>query len=399
MIDYSSIKERVDKYNKLLLKKVKQTEELTPFQLFFTRERKNQAIYQTLDYLEIYKREYKRIDEITEAHVKRGVSDIAYVFANMNLGNDYIELAKATHELHDIARRVQYMKTGTVVDCDSYDKELIKRRGLYIEYPTEVVNHATHGEYLLSHGLFDFLNVPSEYRNIICSAVKNHSNNRLSEGLKKRVPDTLFDGENLEKTVRDEKYYENLVRLYVQTVKSVDNFDLNNKVLLGAIPLIRHSFGLDVSANDRIEDFVKLWGVDEKKLRDYNNLTQNQDLHEGQLLFIPTKEVPIEKFQIPSYYMDMLINDTFPGRLKELQTRKDYNFLIAQLFRLSLLRNIEFKSLLQLVSDNNMLDRMLELYPEEFRSIMEPAFVYAKEHIVEKGLSESKSKIYTLARN
>lgn len=398
MINYNNIKERVDKYNSLLLKKVEATKDLTPFQLLFTKGKITQAKYKDMSYLEIYKSEYKRVDKITEEHIKRGVLDIESIFKKLNLEEDYISLAKTTHELHDIARRIQYIKTGTVVDADSYDKELIKKRGLNINHPPEVINHATHGAYLLDNGLFNFLDVQDEYRTLISTAVKNHSNNKLSTELKERVPDSLFDGKSLENVLKEQKLYQDLIRLYVQTVKSVDNFDLNNKVLLGAIPLIRSSFGLDVFEGDKIEDFVRLWGVKEKTLRDYNKLTATQNIEEGQIIYIPTSEVPIEKFTIPDYYMDMLINDTFPERLKELQIRKDYNFLIAQIFRLSLLRNIEFKSLLQLVSDNNMLDEMLNLYPEQFKEIMKPAFDYAKEHIVKKGLEDKESKIYTLRR-
>ena len=399
MINYIDVKKKLNFYYSLLLDEVFNTKKLNDFQMFFIKERKKQPHYKDLSYLDIYKKEYQRVDKITEEHVNRGVSDITKVFKNMNLQEDYISLAKVSYELHDIARRIQFMNTATVVDADSYDKELINKRNLYIEYPKGIINHATHGAYLLNNNnIFNYLEIPEEYREIISSSVKYHSNNKLPIKLNERVKDSLFDGKLLEKIITDDRYYPDLLRLYTQTVKSVDNFDLNNKVLLGAIPLIRDSFGLDIQEDDDIKDFVTLWGISENILREYNNLAKEETLQNKKVIYIPTKEVPIEKFQIPRHYMEMLINDTFPENLKEIQTRKDYNFLIAQLFRLSLLRNIEFKSLLQIVKDNNMLDNILDLYPEEFKSIMQPAFMFAKENIVEKALSESKSKIYTLSR-
>lgn len=398
MIDYSKVKKRVDEYNKGLLNEVRSTTKLDPIQSFFMQKLGNQSIYKNKSDLEIYKADYDRIDKITEEHVKRGVTDIEKVFQNMGLDDDYVALAKTAHELHDIARRVQYIETGTTVDGDSYDRDVLKRRNFKRGLPEEVVNHATQGAYLLQNGLFDFLDVPIEYREIIYNAVKYHSNNKLPSNLDVMVKDSLFDGKGLDTVIYDDTYYTNLIRLYTQTVKSVDNFDLNNKVLLGAIPIVRERFGLDVLEGDKLEDFAQRWGISEKCLRDYNGLASNTSLKPGQIIFIPTSEVPREKLVIPSEYMEMLKNDTFPDKIKTLQLRKDYTFLTAQVWRLSLLRNINFKSLLQIVEDEKMLDRMLNLYPDDLKEIMEESFKYADENIVKPGLENNDSKIYTLRR-
>lgn len=398
MIDYSRVKEQVDKYNQGLLNKVRSTTQLDPIQSFFMQKLSNQSIYRNKSDIEIYKADYDRIDKITGEHVQRGVDDIEKVFQNMGLGDDYVSLAKVAHELHDIARRPQYIETGTTVDGDSYDRDVLKMRNLKRSLPAEIVNHATHGSYLLKNGLFDFLDVPVPYREIIYNSVKYHSNNKLPINLDVMVPDSLFDGRSLDTVIYEPAYYTNLIRLYTQTVKSVDNFDLNNKVLLGAIPIVRERFGLDVLEGDKLEDFAKRWGVSEKCLRDYNALASNSSLKPGQIIFIPTNEVPREKLVIPSEYMEMLKNDTFPDKIKTLQLRKDYTFLTAQVWRLSLLRNINFKSLLQIVEDEKMLDRMLNLYPNDLKEIMKEAFQYADENIVKPGLENNDSKIYTLRR-
>ena len=83
------------------------------------------------------------------------------------------------------------MKTGTVVDADSYDQQVIASRGLESGVDPKITSHAAHGAYLLDNFLFSNLHI--------------------------------------------EEKYNDLLRLYTQTVRSVDNFDLNNKVLLGAI--------------------------------------------------------------------------------------------------------------------------------------------------------------------
>ena len=91
----------------------------------------------------------------------------------------------------------------------------------------------------------------------------------------------------------------------------------------------------------------------------------------------------------------MLKNNTFPAKVSDLQKRKDYTFLTAQVWRLSLLRNIEFKSLLKIVKDENMLEKILDSYPKKYQEIMQEAFKYAEEEIVCFGLENEKSKIYT----
>ena len=198
----------------------------------------------------------------------------------------------------------------------------------------------------------------------------------------------------MDEALKKEKYND-LLRLYTQTVRSVDNFDLNNKVLLGAIPLVRERFGLDVLKEDSIKTFANLWGVSEKRLREYNKIEEGKELEAGQIILIPTEDVPLEKFVIPKDYIEMLKNNTFPAKVSDLQKRKDYTFLTAQVWRLSLLRNIEFKSLLKIVKDENMLEKILDSYPKKYQEIMQEAFKYAEEEIVCFGLENGKSKIYT----
>ena len=103
----------------------------------------------------------------------------------------------------------------------------------------------------------------------------------------------------MDEALKKEKYND-LLRLYTQTVRSVDNFDLNNKVLLGAIPLVRERFGLDVLKEDSIKTFANLWGVSEKRLREYNKIEEGKELEAGQIILIPTEDVPLEKFVIPN---------------------------------------------------------------------------------------------------
>ena len=206
MINYDVVDTRIHHVYNGLKVQVNCTSELNNQQAFFMNKLKSSYIYKNMDILDIYKKEYERIDKITEEHVKRGVRDIQKVFTNLGLGQDYIELAKTAHELHDVARRVQFMKTGTVVDADSYDQQVIASRGLESGVDPKITSHAAHGAYLLDNFLFSNLHIEEKYREIISTAVRYHSNHVLPVELGKAVSENLFDGLCLDEALKKEKY-------------------------------------------------------------------------------------------------------------------------------------------------------------------------------------------------
>ena len=159
MIKYNDIKQRVNEYNSELQEKVDNTKSLNSIQDFSMQNIRKKTKDEQRSNLRIYKDEYKRIDRITESHISRGVSDISRVFSNIGLNEDYVNLAEISHELHDIGRRPQYIETGTTVDMESYNRELHQKRGVSLNLPNEIINHATHGVYLLDDFLFDYLNI------------------------------------------------------------------------------------------------------------------------------------------------------------------------------------------------------------------------------------------------
>mgnify|MGYP000702510641 FL=1 len=206
MINYDVVDTRIHHVYNGLKVQVNCTSELNNQQAFFMNKLKSSDTYKNMDILDIYKKEYERIDKITEEHVKRGVRDIQKVFTNLGLGQDYIELAKSAHELHDVARRVQFMKTGTVVDADSYDQQVIASRGLESSVDPKITSHAAHGAYLLDNFLFSNLHIEEKYREIISTAVRYHSNHVLPVELGKAVSENLFDGLCLDEALKKEKY-------------------------------------------------------------------------------------------------------------------------------------------------------------------------------------------------
>ena len=81
--------------------------------------------------------------------------------------------------------------------------------------------------------------------------------------------------------------------------------------------------------------------------------------------------------------------------LRELQLRDDYNFIVANWWRLStFLNDINFKDNLSLIIDSKLLDKLYNKYPDKYKPLMIEAFVYAKE-LVKRQLENSQGLIYT----
>lgn len=241
-------------------------------------------------------------------------------------------------------------------------------------------------------GKTDHINRVTDGMEVIYYAVRNHAYPSLPINLQEKLDENLFDGRTLEETIETDKGKIN--SLYSQSIIDVDKFDLFNQVLIGNIPIIRKDFGLDFFEGDKVEDLSKVWGIPSEKLREYNNIPKNEQMKPNSIIRIPTNLVPIENFILPNDIIEMFKNNTLPS-LKELQARKDYSFLCAQVFRLSLLRNINFISMLKSIKEQDILGKTLNLYTDEYKEIMKPIFKYTDEYLVEHKIENGNSKIYT----
>lgn len=337
--------------------------------------------------IELYKIDYKNKIQGKTDHIYRVTDGMAGMFSELGLGTDYTDLAKVVGLLHDIGRYKQLQKTSTFVDGDSYSNK----------YPLFSVykNHAEHGADILKNGLFTQFKVNVNYQELIYLAVKNHAYSRLPNRLSFRLNEDMFQGNPIEISLITDK--DELNSLYAQAIVDVDKFDLFNQVLIGNIPLVRKDFGLDFLEGDTIEEFSKIWGVSPQILREYNHVLNGKQMDANSIIRIPTDYVPIEKFVLPKDLIEDFKNDQLAS-LQQLQARKDYSFLCAQVFRLSLLRNINFISMLKDIKNKKVLDRTLEMYPMKFQQIMKPIFDYSNDVLMNQAIENSDSKIYTKQR-
>lgn len=340
--------------------------------------------YKNKTEIELYKIDYKNKMKGKTEHIYRVTDGMKGMFHELNLGEDYIDLAKVVGLLHDIGRYKQLEKTSTFVDGDSYSNKY----PAFLQYK----NHAEHGSDLLAHGLFEEFHININYQELIYLAVRNHAYKNLPFNLSFHLNEDAFQGKSVDIVLKEEK--EIINSLYAQAIVDVDKFDLFNQVLIGNIPIVRKDFGLDFLEGDTVEEFAMIWGMSSKLLREYNKIPRNKQMEDHSIIRIPTEFVPIEKFTLPEDLVEDFKNDTL-APLQQLQARKDYSFLCAQVFRLSLLRNIHFVSMLKDINNKEILKRTLDLYPDSLKEIMRPIFDYTQQVLIDKAINESDSKIYT----
>lgn len=381
---YKDVESKFENYTSEVLEKVKRTTLLNPMQLYTVGKLKKRNPNLNGNYVELYIQDYNNNISGKTDHIYRVVSGMADMFKQLELGEDFIDFAKVIGLLHDIGRYEQYAQTSTFVDGDSYYK--------HPEF-SKYSNHAEHGADILKEN--GYLDISNGYNKIAYNAVKHHADVELPKNLQKRMNEDLFGGKSIEDIIAlGGENFELLMSLYAQSIIDVDKSDLFNQVLIGNIKLVRQDFGLDFFEGDTVEDFSRVWGISPNILREYNNIPAGQQMEPNSIIRIPTDLVPIEKFELPNEAINMFKEDKLPS-LKELQARKDYSFLFAQVFRLSLLRKINFVSILKDIKEKEVLKRTLDMYPSDYREIMEPIFKFATDELVDAKINNGVSKLYT----
>ena len=379
-----------------VIRSAKQIETLTPIQRFSVGLKSNSES-STEEELLKFREIILGLTDNKIVHTQRGVNDITELFKIFpSLSESYVDLAKTVELLHDTGRFMQGLETGTHVDGDSYNIALHKERKItYDIAQSGITDHGKHGAYLLhDKGLLKQYGIPSDYWEVIYNVVKYHVSAKGLPFSIERLDEKVFSGASLKEVANNIVLRDKFLTLYYQTVKAVDDFDLHNKVLNGEIPILgRKTFGLDVNEGDTVRKIADRWGITPDELRETNRLGKTEELQNGAIVRIDPLLVPAEKFKIANDYATMYYTDTLGTNLPALQNRPDYTFLNAQIFRLSTLRNIEFIPILQNILDNGILDKMFELYPDKYKSIMNPFFTYAKKETNER-IAKSKSKIY-----
>lgn len=320
---------------------------------------------------EIRKHREEMID-IKLNHTMRVVEDVAKMSMKMNLNIDFTKIVKVSALLHDIARFNQ------AVWADSFnDRNCSQFNGMM---------HAEYGYHLLYvNNKFKDFQIPKNYQFAISQAVKYHQQKSLTgdlnirfENKKELNPEVLTGYETLNNS---EKI---IVATLVQMVRDVDMLDILYQHLTNEFPVIRPFVTYDV-CHDNLSQISKHFGISEAEIMAYNKL-DNDDISNMETIKIPTIHMDKSKLAVPQDIRDAFLHN-IDLDLVTLQKRRDWTFITGMWWRLiHFINNINFTSNLELVKEKELLDKIYEMYPDEYKPLVEDIFTFTKEVVINASL-------------
>lgn len=304
---------------------------------------------------------------LKKEHTYRVVENVDNLAKLMDVPYDFRNLAKLCALLHDIGRFKQATFSNTFKDSVCF-----KNTGIH--------SHSEYGYQILKDGMINAFKIKEELKDTLCDVVLNHDVNVLCDNLNKQITSIeQLDLNNFDKNKL------NIASTLVQMVRDVDKLDIFYQMLIDEIPVYKTVLKVN---NIGLSNLSKYYGISENEI-----VSANEDITSDKIS-IPLLNVDSKLLEVPSDIKDKYFKNESMN-LRELQLRDDYNFIVANWWRLStFLNDINFKDNLSLIIDSKLLDKLYNKYPDKYKPLMIEAFVYAKE-LVKRQLENSQGLIYT----
>lgn len=327
------------------------------------------------------KKHRNELIDIKLNHTMRVVKDVTRMSEKMQLNVDFEKVLKVSALLHDIGRFPQAINSNDFID---------KKCNLFND-----MNHAEYGyQMLYINKDFEKFLVPEKYRFVISNPVRYHQIPVLSGDLallfeKKEDLDINKYLTGREDLNLNEKI---IVASLVQMVKDVDMLDILYQHLTGEFPVIRQFISYDV-CGDSLAEISKHFGISPNEIKEYNGL-ESDDISKLTEISIPVENIEPVKLSVPKDIQDRFFNNENID-LKELQSRRDWTFITGMWWRLNhFLNNINFVSNLEVVKENELLEKIYNTYPDKYKPLVFEAFEFAKEELINKAINNNKGQIY-----
>ncbi len=340
-------------------------------------------------------------------HTERVVNDILSVASKIGLKVDFQRVLEIVARLHDIGR-FEYATWNTAYG-EQYGNQTEKRkyfRGKYAELlePLAVKNHSEAGfELLMKKGKIRSLIARPKFAKVIGTAILHHQDSVLKGEFSpevNRIDDKLLHS-NIEDLLRDvSTFNEAEVQVYAvltQLIKDVDCLDILYQHLTGEFPVIRPSTNFIKNIKNRdgeviekrsLKEFAEMWGFTPEEVAKFNNMTV-EEAETKDVLALPLYDYDKDEWIMdPSkLYMPEDLKKRFFNLervdLQEINKRADWNPVVGMWWRLfQFLGNINFTSNLEVVKENDLLDRIYEEFPDEVKPAVKEAFDFAKEKLL-----------------
>lgn len=315
-------------------------------------------------------------------HTMRIVNNVNKIAQKLNLNIDFVQVLKLSALLHDIARFPQAVNSNSFLDREC-----------------RIFNGDSHAEYgykmLYINNMFGYFDIDKKYRFALASAVRYHQIPVVTGDLALTFNNT--SQLNTEKLTGNENLNECekvIVAALVQMVKDVDMLDILYQHITGEFPVIKSSIKVNLRG-ETIDSISNKFGMAKEGILSYNGLDDNKLVNVSSIN-IPVSNIDLKKLEVPIDIKNKFFNNEYID-LKELQNRRDYTFIAGMWWRLNhFLNNINFVSNLEILEENRLLEKIYNMYPDEYKFLVKDAFEYAHDELLSKRIIENKGKVYVM---
>ena len=141
-----------------------------------------------------------------------------------------------------------------------------------------------------------------------------------------------------------------------------------------AYKLIRNN-----EAKDNFLEIANTFGISISNLYEYNGIDIDHSEYlkpNDNFIKVPTNQIDISKLRIP-YDISKSFYDGTLDIIDDINTRRDYNYLVEMLIRLNYIRNFNFLETLKIIDNEEIIYNIFSRYPLSYQYIMAPYFIHS----------------------
>ena len=313
-------------------------------------------------------------------HTLRMIDQIVKVNENLDLSTNLALVIKVAVLYHDIGRFRLATWSNTFSDSS------------YSFVASPFTNHGQDGCDIFLNNDFE---VEGRYIPIIAESILHHLdhtsvpklNYRYENGVRTLNIDDIVTGD-----LRLNEGEWQIASLITQLVADVDKIDILYQHLDDGFEMIRD--WITDNSLKSLDEIAKYWGITKQEILEYNNITEKDYNQSPRKIRIPIKNIELSKLEVPQHMKDMFYNNNWPP-LKELQNDLKWNFISILWWRLSeFLNQISFTSVLNTVSETDLLRKIYTKIPDNLKPLFTEAFQYAEEYLLGERLKNNEGNIY-----
>lgn len=327
---------------------------------------------------EIIRNHRLKMIDIKVDHTMRMIEQIIKINENLGLNVNLGLVTKIAVLYHDIGRMRQATWSNTYADS------------IYKRMNSPFKNHGEDGYDIFLNNDF---NIDEKYIPVIGQTILHHQDVKSQPKLQYRYDKDLSQI-NIDDIVTG-KFELNdaewkITSLIVQLVADIDKTDILYQHLSDDFNMIRDY--VSDNSMESLDKIAEYWCVSKEEIIEYNGI--DESVYEPRTIRIPIKNMDLNRLIVPSYMREMFYNNSWLD-LRELVKDKNWNFITILWWRLShFLNEISFNSVLINIEESKLLDQIYDKIPDELKFLVEEAFAYARNELIERRIKENVGNIY-----